>query len=163
MKWKLHYCCSPSAMQEQAELQDIIPTELSGPCWVLFWGTLLCESRSQNNSQRSVYVQNKGRNVKDESNHFSFLCLHFTVKTDFTVPTARVTAFTALLPGLAPSCPSSIDLSSSKRKELGATRHFKSFGKPKVSKGFVPKSEWKVKIAAPFLIRKPKSPQVFQP
>lgn len=78
MKWKLHYCCSPSAMHRQAELQDIIPTVLSGSCWVLFWGTLLCENtQNQNNSQRSVYVQNKGRNVKDESNHFSFLCLHF--------------------------------------------------------------------------------------
>lgn len=78
MKWKLHYCCSPSAVQEQVELQDIIPPVLPGQCCVLFWGTLLCESRSQNNSQRNVYVQNKGRNVKDERNHFPFLSLYFT-------------------------------------------------------------------------------------
>lgn len=90
MKWKLHCCCSPSPMHEQAELQDTIPAVLSGPCCALFWGTLLCENRSQNNSQRSVYVQNKGRNVKDESNHFFFpvSVFHCTVKADFSVPTA---------------------------------------------------------------------------
>lgn len=93
---------------------------------VLSSGGLCFVKTRQNNSQRSVYVQNKGHNVKDESNHFPFLCLYFTALWKaiplFLQPQSHCIHCSA------PSCLPSVDPSSSTKAELVATRKF-HFGK----------------------------------
>lgn len=164
MKWNGNYTTAALPLPCRSWAAGHHSSVLPGPCCVLFWGTLLCESRSQNNSQRSVYAQNKGRNVKHERNHFSFLCLYFTALWKaislFLQPRSHCIHCSA-------SRASTLLLIISRflffqRAEF-VIRHFTPLGKPKASKCVIPMSEWKVKIAAPFLIHKPKSTKVFQP